>query len=357
MGIFNLFHGEFIDIIEWTQTDSDTMVYRFPRYKNEIKYGAKLTVREGQTAILVNEGKLADVFPPGIYELETANLPILSTLQNWHLGFESPFKAEVYFFNTTLFLDQKWGTKQAITLSDSQFGVVRLRAFGTYTMGVKDPTALLRKLVGTDANFEVSEVSQQLSNSIVTHLPEVLAESHISVLQLPSRYNMLANLIRQKVATEFSEYGLKIGKLYIENISLPDAVQQTIDEKTGMNIIGDNLTDYAKYQAAKGMEKGGDASSMASAGVGMAMGMAMGQSMTDEMTQQQDQPPPLPRVYYLMLSGERKGPMTLEQVYKHLQRGEADDNTLIWRKGMAEWQLIADTAEIDLSRIPPPPPQ
>lgn len=360
MGIFNLFHGEFVDIIEWTQSDSDTMVYRFPRYKNEIKYGAKLTVREGQQAILVNEGKIADVFPPGIYELKTANLPILSTLQNWHHGFESPFKAEVYFFNTTDFLDLKWGTKHPVTLSDRQFGIVRLRAFGSYTMGVKDPEVFLKKLVGTDGNFEISEVSHQLTNSIATRIPEVLAESNIGVLQLPARYSELANAVKQKVSAEFNEYGLQVGKLYIENISLPEAVQEAIDEQTGMNIVGDKLNDYAKYQAAKGMANGNSGGDMASAGMGMAMGMEMGKSMAQDMRDDSHSAnpanPPSPQIYYLMLLGERKGPMAINQVYQHLQNGEADATTLIWRKGMAEWQPIEVTEEIDLSQLPPATP-
>ncbi|PID66698.1 MAG: antifreeze protein [Gammaproteobacteria bacterium] len=353
MGIFNLFHGEFVDIIEWTQMNSDTMVYRFPRYKNEIKYGAKLTVREGQTAILVNEGKIADVFPAGIYELKTANLPILSTLQNWQHGFESPFKAEVYFFNTTQFLNQKWGTKQAVTLLDKQFGVVRLRAFGSYTLGVKEPKLLLKKLVGSDGNFEINEVNHQLTNSIVAHFPNILAESRTGVLQLPTRYNELAHRLKQKVKPEFDEYGLQLGKLYIENISLPEAVQKTIDEQTGMNIIGDNINNYAKYQTAKGMANNGEGSQMASAGVGMAMGMEMAKSMAADR-HEEEVPPPAPLVYYLMLSGKRKGPMTLDKVMHYLKRGEASADTLIWRKGMPGWKTIGELDEIDLTQFPLP---
>ncbi|MGY0399899.1 MAG: SPFH domain-containing protein, partial [Ostreibacterium sp.] len=256
MGIFNMFHGEFVDIIEWTQINSDTMVYRFPRYRNEIKYGAKLTVREGQTAIMVNEGKLADIFSPGIYELKTANLPILSTLQNWQHGFESPFKSEIYFFNTTDFLDLKWGTKQAITLADAKFGIVRLRAFGSFTMRIQNAEVFLKKLVGTDSNFEVSEVSDQLTNSIVTRFPEILAKSNINILELPTRYSELAEKVKQNVTPEFIQYGLQVGKIYIENISLPEAVQKAIDEKTGMNIIGDSMGKYTQYQASKGMANG-----------------------------------------------------------------------------------------------------
>ncbi len=355
MGIFDIFHGEFVDVIDWTQTDSDTMVYRFPRYRNEIKYGAKLTVREGQTAILVNEGKIADVFPAGIYELKTANLPILSTLQNWQSGFESPFKAEVYFFNTTQFLDQKWGTKQAITLADEKFGIVRLRAFGTYTLGIRDPKTLLKKIVGTDGNFEINEINQQLTNSIISYFPTVLSTSGIGLLQLPAHYQQLANLLSEKVQVEFNDYGLQLGRLYIENISLPKAVQKTIDEQTGMNIVGNNINDYAKYQTAKGMANG-DGGNVASAGAGMGMGIAMGREMGKEMSQSMtttDSPPELP-VYYLMLSGDRKGPLSLNQVLHYLQTGEADADTLIWRKGMPQWITVGQCGEIDTSSFPPP---
>ncbi len=367
MGIFNRFHGEFVDIIEWTQTDSDTMVYRFPRYRNEIKYGAKLTVREGQRAILVNEGKIADVFEPGIYELKTANLPILSSLQNWHHGFESPFKAEVYFFNTTHFLDLKWGTKQAVTLADSQFGVVRLSAFGSYTIGVRDPETMLQKLVGTDGNFEIGEISQQLTNTIATRFPEVLAESNIGVLAIPSHYSELADIVKRAVSPEFETYGMHIDKLYIESVSLPETVQKVLDDKTGMNIVGDNINDYAKFQAAQGMAQGGAGSDVASAGMGMAMGMEMGTSMAQDMRKDErdethsaptaqgaDTPPPPPKIYYLMLLGERKGPMGVDAVYQHLASGEANAETLIWRKGMHQWLPIGEVPEIDLGNVPPP---
>lgn len=356
MGIFDRFSSEFVDIIEWIQTDSDSMVYRFPRYRNEIKYGAKLTVREGQTAILVNEGKVADVFPPGIYELQTANLPILSTLQNWQHGFESPFKAEVYFFNTTDFLNLKWGTQQAVTLPDEQFGLVRLRAFGSYTLRIHDAEKLLCKLVGTDGHFEINEVSEQLTHAITVRFPEVLANAKIRVLELPTRYSELAATLKQAVAGEFTDYGLMIDKLYVESISLPENVQQVLDKKTGMNIIGDDINDYSKFQAAQSLSNHAEAGSMASAGVGMAMGMAMGKTMTetDSAAPETILPPPLPKIYYLMLLGERKGPMSLDAVYKYLDSGEADANTMVWRKGLAEWQTIEVTDEIDLSRLPPP---
>lgn len=369
MGLVNVFSHEFIDIIEWLQSDDDTMVYRFPRYRNEIKYGAKLTVREGQTAIFVNEGKVADVFPPGIYELKTANLPVLSTLQNWHHGFESPFKAEVYFFNTTDFLNQKWGTKQPVMLSDTQFGIVRLRAFGSYTLRVANAEVLLRKLVGTDGNFEIHEVSEQLTNSIATIFPEVLAEANINVLDLPTRYSELAEQLKQIASEECQAYGLEIGRIYLENVSLPESVQKILDDKTSMNIIGDDMNQYTQMQAAKGMTNNGEGSSMTNAGIGMAMGIEMGRQMTESIRETSEHtqvpptptttpvPPPAPKIYYLMILGERVGPLSITEVYKRLENGEADAYTMIWRKGLGEWQTVESTPDIDLSHLPPPLPK
>ena len=168
MGLFDKLFGEFVDIIEWTDDTNNTMVYRFERYGNEIKYGAKLTVREGQAAVFVNEGQVADVLGPGMYELETRNLPVLSTVLNWDHGFSSPFKAEVYFINTRRFVDLKWGTKNPLMLRDAEFGAARIRAFGTYGVRVSDPLTFMREIVGTDGNFRVDEISDQLRNLITS---------------------------------------------------------------------------------------------------------------------------------------------------------------------------------------------
>src|SRR5262245_52274631 len=182
MGLFDKLRGELIDIIEWNESgDSQLLAYRFPRYNNEIKYGAKLVVREGQAAVFVNQGQLADVFPPGTYTLETRNLPILSTLLGWMYGFESPFKAEVYFVSTRRWTDQKWGTQNPIMLRDPEFGPVRLRAFGTYAIQVSDPATFLRQLIGTDPSFETFEIAGQLRSLIVAHFTDVLGKMHVSV--------------------------------------------------------------------------------------------------------------------------------------------------------------------------------
>ena len=188
MGLFDWVFGQFIDVIEWTDNSHDTMVYRFPRHNNEIKYGAKLTVRESQMAIFVNEGVIADVLEPGIYELETKNLPIMSSLQHWDHAFNSPFKAEVYFVNTKRFTDLKWGTKNPIMVRDPEFSMVRLRAFGTYEIRIADPKQFMNEIVGTDNHFTVDEIDEQLSNLIISKFTTVLGESNIPVLDLASNY-------------------------------------------------------------------------------------------------------------------------------------------------------------------------
>ena len=184
MSIFDFLRGEFIDVIHWTDDTRDTIVWRFEREGHAIKYGAKLTVREGQAAVFVHEGQLADTFGPGLYELETNNLPILTTLQHWDHGFQSPFKSEIYFVNTRRFTDLKWGTRNPITCRDPEFGMVRLRAYGTYTMRVADPAKFLVEIVGTDGEFTTEEIEFQIRNIIVTHFSQIIATSGIPVLDM-----------------------------------------------------------------------------------------------------------------------------------------------------------------------------
>lgn len=221
MGIWNKLRGELIDIVQWIDDTNDTMVYRFERYNNQIKYGARLTVREGQTAVFVNEGKIADVFVPGMYTLETKNLPVLSTLQGWKYGFNSPFMAEVYFCSMRQFTDLKWGTMNPIMMRDAEFGPVRLRAYGTYAVKVSEPGVLIREIVGTDGHFTVDEIVNQLRNLIVSRFAEIAGSSGIPVLDMAANYGSLGDFLAQKIAPEFQGYGLELAKLLVENISLP----------------------------------------------------------------------------------------------------------------------------------------
>ena len=225
------------------------MVHRFQRHGNEIKYGAKLTVRESQVAVFINEGRLADVFQPGMYELEVANLPILSTLENWQHGFESPFKAEVYFVNTKRFTDLKWGTKNPLMLRDKEFGALRLRAFGSYVLRIADAAVFIKEISGTDGNFTTDEVTDQLRNIIVSRFVDILGESGIPVLDLAANYDDLGAFLTNKVKPQFTVYGLELTLLLVENISLPPEVEKALDKRTSMGVIG-NLKDYAQFQAA-----------------------------------------------------------------------------------------------------------
>ena len=253
MGLFDKIRGEFIDIIEWLDDSRNTLVWRFPRYQNEIKNGAKLIVRPGQVAIFVSEGKLADIFEPGTHELTTANLPILSTLKGWKYGFNSPFKAEVYFVNKRPVLDLKWGTPNPVMLRDPEFGPIRVRAFGTYVLKAVDPRALLTEIVGTNAEVSTDEVTELIRAIIIEALSDMLGSSQIAALDFASNYRKLAGELREKVQERIDdEYGLELPQLMIVNISLPEEVEKALDVSTKMKVIGD-LDRFQQYQMGEAM--------------------------------------------------------------------------------------------------------
>ncbi|MBV08141.1 MAG: antifreeze protein, partial [Rubinisphaera sp.] len=240
MGFFDKLRAELIDIIEWIDDSRHTIVWRFPRYHNQIKHGAQLIVRPGQMAVFVHRGELADVFEPGHYKLTTDNLPILSTLQGWKYGFDSPFKSEVYFVSTRQITDLKWGTPNPIMMRDADFGPIRLRAFGTYVLKATEPRALLKELVGTDSEFETDEVTELMRSMISTSLADILGESNIAALDLAGKYRDLSDQLRAHVAERIDdEYGLDIPQLFIVNISLPEEVEKAIDTRSSMSVIGD----------------------------------------------------------------------------------------------------------------------
>ena len=368
MGFWDRFFAEFIDVIEWTDDTSDTMVYRFERFGNEIKYGAKLTVRESQMAVFVNEGQIADVLSPGIYSLETNNLPVLTTLQHWDHGFKSPFKAEVYFCNTKRFTDLKWGTKNPLMLRDAEFGGVRLRAFGTYSVRIAEPEKFIREIVGTDGVFTVDEISDQLRNLITSRFATVLASSGIPVLDLAANYDQLGDFLTERIAPEYDEYGIELTKMLVENISLPPVVEKALDKRTSMGMIG-NLDRYLKYQAGESMESaaqnpGGDAAS----GIGMGVGFAMANQMSDFMQRKESadsdevEPPPLPTLknFHVELNGEAFGPIHVDEVRIRIGKGEVKPETLVWSPGMTEWKpagsVVAFKQDFDDLASPPPLP-
>ena len=358
MGLLDWLFGEFIDVIEWTDDSHDTMVYRFNRQDNEIKYGAKLIVRESQVAVFVNEGEIADVLGPGIYELETKNLPILTKLQHWDHGFNSPFKAEVYFLNTKRFTDLKWGTKNPIMVRDPEFSMVRLRAYGTYEIRIEDPARFLREIVGTDGHFTTDEIEDQLTNLIVSKFATVLGEDNTPVLDLAGNYERFSDYITEHIAPYFKEYGLELTKMLIENISLPDEVEKAIDARSSREITGD-LDENLKYQTgnALGNASGGSMGDMIGMGAGMAMGQQMAQQMQGGGTAQT--PPPLPNQlpqYYIAVNGVQEGPLSLEAIEAMIQEGKMTPDTLVWTQGMQQWEKAGTILGSHFMQTPPPLP-
>jgi len=289
MGILDAIRNQFIEVIEWLDDSGNTLVYRFPVHGQEIKNGAKLTVRESQAAVFVYQGQIADVFGPGLHTIDGGNTPILSKLGAWMHGFNSPFKSEVYFVNTKQFTDLKWGTSNPVMMRDTDFGMVRLRAFGIYSIRVSDPQAFIKEIAGTNAHFQTEDIEGQLKRSLVSGFSDALAESKIAALDLASNYDELGRFIRTKLTDDFKGFGLDLTKFVIENISLPPEVEAAMDKRTSMGVIGD-VGRYAQFQAADAMRDaaqntGGGAGLGAGMGAGFAIGNAMGGAMTNAMNQ------------------------------------------------------------------------
>ena len=374
MAFWDRLKAELIDIIEWTDDSSDTLVYRFERHNNEIKHGAQLIVRQGQAAVFINEGQVADVFKPGRYELQTKNVPILATLQGWKYGFESPFKAEVYFVNTRRYTDQKWGTKNPVMLRDPEFGPVRIRAFGNYAFRVSDPAKFLSEIVGTDGDFGTEEISDQLRNLIVSRFTDAVGESKIPILDLASNYDELGDFVTTKIAPEFDAYGLLITKLLVENISLPPNVEEALDKRSSMGIIGD-LHKYTQYQTAEAMRAAAEnPTGMAGGGMGMGMGFAMANAMGGAMmgggqgAAPGGQPPPGPGAppppppsapqFFCFINGQQAGPFPEPQLEQLAKGGQFTPDTLVWQQGMANWTKASEVAPMQalFTRLQPPAP-
>ncbi|WP_166418419.1 SPFH domain-containing protein [Cochlodiniinecator piscidefendens] len=370
MGIFDFLSGEFIDVIHWVDDTRDTMVWRFEREAHEIKYGAKLTVREGQAAVFIHEGQLADVFTPGLYMLETNNMPILTTLQHWDHGFKSPFKSEIYYVNTTRFNDLKWGTKNPIILRDPEFGPVRIRAFGTYSVKVTDPAKFLTEIVGTDGEFTMDEISYQIRNIIVQEFSRVVAASRIPVLDMAANTRDLGKLVAAEISGTLESYGISMPELYIENISLPPAVEEVLDKRTSMGIVGD-LGKFTQFSAAEAMTAAAKTpgSDMGS-GIGMGMGMAMAQQMAQSgpwgaIPQQPTAtiappppPPPVEKVWHVTSSGETTGPFSKASLGRMVTEGNLKRETYVWTAGQDGWLKAEDIGELAqlFTVMPPPPP-
>ncbi len=361
--VFGFLGGEFVDVITWLDDSRDTMVWRFERHGNAIKYGAKLTVREGQAAVFIHEGQMADVFSPGMYMLETNNMPIMTTLQHWDHGFDSPFKSEIYFINTTRFNDQKWGTKNPIMCRDPEFGPVRMRAFGSYSMRVADPAKFMQEIVGTDGEFTADEISFQIRNVIVQEVSQILAKSGIPVLDMAANTADLAKLITTAIGPKVAEYGLSLPEFYIENISLPEEVEKVLDKRTSMGIAGD-LNKYMQFNAAEGMANPNSGVG-AMVGAGMAAGMGMNMAggagpwgAAPAAAAAPPPPPPAATVWHVAENGATKGPFAEAEMAQMAATGALTAATQVWTAGQDGWKAAGDTALARLlSMVPPPPPR
>ena len=364
MSLMNKMRAELIDIIEWVDDSRHTIVWRFPRYHNQIKHGAQLIVRPGQVATFVRQGEVADVFGPGQYRLETRNLPILSTLAGWKYGFDSPFKAEVYFASTRQIADLKWGTPNPVMMRDPDFGSVRVRAFGTYTLKTMDPRVLLKELVGADSTFEAEEITELLRSIINTAFADVVAKSEIGILDLASNYQDLSDEVRRLVLERIDdEYGLEVPQLYIVNISVPAEVEQALDTRSSMSVIGD-MAAFQSYQLGQAMPAAAanPAGGLAGAGVGLGMGMAMAGPMMQGAgaapPPQTPPPPPAPSVWHLAENGQTSGPFTMEQIAQGISAGRVRPETLVWTAGMSGWTAAGQAPPLAglFQAAPPPPP-
>ncbi len=380
MGIFDTIKeklsNEFIDIIEWLDYTPDTICHRFERYQNEIKNNAKLIVREGQTAVLINEGQLADIYKPGTYTLNTQNMPILTTLKGWKYGFNSPFKAEVYFVNTHLFTDEKWGTKNPITLSDDRFGLVEIRAFGSYAYRINDAGKFIVDIVGTDNNFTNFEINEHLKSLIATRFTDTVGEAKLPIELYAANTTELSETCKDVMQPEFNSVGISLEKFFIENVSMPEDLKKEIFEYSRIDKLDlDKLTKFktAKAIEAAALNEGGTAGAGMGMGMGFVLAQQMGGMMNPQMGQQQVQqqqqqqggmmPPPMPAAvqYFYAANGQQTGPVSFEQLQGLFANRTVNKDTLVWKAGLSEWTALQQLDELKSflgGNTPPPlPPQ
>jgi len=359
MGLLDKLRGELIDIIEWVDDSRHTLAWRFPRYQNEIKNGAQLIVRPGQMAVFVHRGEIADTFEPGHFELKTDNLPILGTLQGWKYGFNSPFRAEVYFVTTRQITDLKWGTPNPIMLRDADFGPIRLRAFGTYTLKAQDPKILLKELIGTDSSFQVDEINELMRSIISSAFADLVAKSKISALDLSANYRELGEQLRKAALERVDdEYGLDIPLLNIVNVSFPEEVEKALDTRTSMGVVGD-VAKYQQFQMGKAILEAAQnpAGGGAAEGLGLGVGMAMANRMGQASGGAPMAPPPPPQtVWHVAVNGQSQGPYGTEQLIQAVQAGQVSPQTLVWSPTLSGWTAASQVPQLSGYFAPSPPP-
>jgi membrane protease subunit (stomatin/prohibitin family) len=362
MALWDKLMGELVDIVEWLDDTNDTLAYRFERYQNEIKYGAKLVVREGQMAAFVNEGKLADVFKPGTHELTTQNLPILSTLRGWKYGFNSPFKAEVYFVSTRKFTDLKWGTPGPAMMRDAEFGMVRVTAFGIYAIRVTDAGTFIRDLVGTDNRFTTHEIQENLRGKIGLRVKEVMPELGIPVIEMEAKVSELGRRLRERLQPDFAALGLELVEVQVQDVGLPEEVDKAIDKRGAIAAVG-NLQAYTQYETASSIrDAANNPGGAAGAGVGLGAGIAMGAQMMNTMTGAGAAPPPIPAgalAFHVAVGQSQSGPFDMGTLQAQITAGQLTRSSLVWKSGMAQWAKAGDVPELAalFASVPPPVPQ
>jgi len=369
MALWDKLKGEFIDIVQWLDDTNDTLVYRFERYGNEIKYNARLVVREGQMAVFINEGELADVFKPGTYSLTTRNLPVLATLKGWKYGFESPFKAEVYFCSTRQFTNLKWGTPGPVTMRDPEFGPVRVTAFGLYAIKIKDPALFIREIVGTDSNFSTERIEDNLRGKIGTRIKEVMPGAGIPIIDLESKVIQLGETLKAGVSPSMEALGLDLTEVQVQDVGLPEEVERAIDKAGAMRAIG-NMQMYTQYETANSInDAANNPGGMAAAGVGVGMGLGMGSQVAGAMgglyTGQSHPdsaatPPPLPAQLQLFVAvnGQQTGPFDSIALQQMAHSGQLTRDSLVWKQGLPAWTAAGQLPELTavFGAVPPPLP-
>jgi membrane protease subunit (stomatin/prohibitin family) len=363
MGLFNVFKGQFIDIVEYPDENPNVLVHRFERHNNEIKMGAKLIVRPGQRAVFVNEGRIADAFEPGTYTLTTKNLPVITTLLSLPYNFESPFKAEVYFIRTTEQLDRKWGTPQPVMMRDADFGIVRLRAFGNFAYKVGISKDMISRFVGARDDYYADNLEDQVRVKLISSFSDCLGELKIPALDLAAKYDEISDAMTNKLQAMFNGLGLELLSFAVANISLPEEVQKAMDERSSMGAIG-NLNNYSQYQAANALRDAAQNDSGAGNMMGMMVGGQLAGGVGGALHQQQQAPPatppPVPQQsqFFAVLDGKQAGPFTIDQLKAQISAGTITRETMVWKEGMSGWAVADSQPEIAslFGATPPPVP-
>jgi membrane protease subunit (stomatin/prohibitin family) len=288
MGLMDFIKKQFIDILEWTESGDGVLAWRYPMAGNEIQYGGSLTVRESQMAVFVNEGKVADVFGPGMYKLTTQTLPVLTYLKNWDKLFQSPFKSDVYFFSTRQQIDQRWGTTQPVTIRDKDFGAVRLRAFGNYAYRIVDPKLFHTEISGTRDTYTVADLDGQLRGLMLQHISDAVASSGVAFLDLAANQIEFAKALQEATAPSFTALGLKLEAVTMQSVSLPEELQKILDQKIGMGMVGNDMGKFMQYQTAQSIPKFADGAGSGGGGVagdamGLGAGVALGQVLAGQL--------------------------------------------------------------------------